>query len=168
MVVLKWLGYDQVFRQQAAATKLIDWSTMKIQPYNFHADGAFVHSASGGSLSELPEPSGAGSSQVICQLWKRGRCLEQFASCWVTHRCAALVWVLTMRWNAQVVLTKHLCSIANADLLLLPPYLRPPRKAGVSGCALLFSWLFFFYLVDLLWLPLVFLPDSWPLVSCVT
>ena len=56
---------------------------------------------------------------------------------------AALVRVLTMRWNAQVVLTKHLCSIANADLLLLPPYLRPPRKAGVSGCALLFSWLFF-------------------------
>ena len=26
----------------------------------------------------------------------------------------------------------------------------------------------FFCLVDLLWLPLVFLPDSWPLVSCVT
>ena len=88
MVVLKWLGYDQAFRQQAAATKLVDWLTMKIQPYNFHADGAFVHSGSGGSLSELPEPSGAGSSQVICQLWKRGRCLAQFASYWVTHRCS--------------------------------------------------------------------------------
>ena len=104
MVVLKWLGYDQAFRQQAAATKLVDWSTVKIQPYNFHADGACVHSGSGGSLSELPEPSGL-------ELAPPG----SFASCGrgaaVWHSllrvglpiAAALVRVLTMRWNAQVV-----------------------------------------------------------------
>ena len=83
-----WLAYDQAFRQHAAATKLVDWSTMNVQLYNFHAAGASVHSGSGGSLSELPEPSGAGSSQVICQLWKRGCCLAQFALCWVTHHCS--------------------------------------------------------------------------------
>ena len=39
---------------------------------------------------------------------------------------AALVRVPTMRRNAPVVLTKHLNTIANEDLLLLPPYPRPP------------------------------------------
>ena len=39
---------------------------------------------------------------------------------------AALVRVPTVRQNAPVVLTKHLHTIANADLLLLPPYPRPP------------------------------------------
>ena len=64
-----WLAYDQAFRQHAAATKLVDWSTMNVQLYNFHAAGASVRSGSGGSLSELPEPSGADSSQVICRSW---------------------------------------------------------------------------------------------------
>ena len=39
---------------------------------------------------------------------------------------AALVRVPTIRRNAPVVLTKHLHKIANADLLLLHPYPRPP------------------------------------------
>ena len=59
-----WLAYDQAFRQHA--------STMNGQLYNFHPAGASVHSGSSGSLSELPEPTGADSSQVICQLWNRG------------------------------------------------------------------------------------------------
>ena len=83
-----WLAYDQAFRQHAAATKLVDWSTMNVQLYNFHAAGASVHSGSGGSLSELPEPSGADSSQVICRSWNRGRCSAQFASCRFAHRCS--------------------------------------------------------------------------------
>ena len=44
--------------------------------------------ASGGSLNELPEPSGADSSQVICRSWNRGRCSAQFASCRFAHRCS--------------------------------------------------------------------------------
>ena len=83
-----WLAYDQAFRQHAAATKLVDWSTMNVQLYNFHAAGASVHSGSGGPLSELPEPSGADSSQVICRSWNRGRCSAQFASCRFAHRCS--------------------------------------------------------------------------------
>ena len=65
-------GHDQAFCQHAAVTKLVDWSTMNIQLYNFHSPGASVHSGSGGSLSKLPEPSGADSSQVICWSWNRG------------------------------------------------------------------------------------------------
>ena len=83
-----WLAYDQVFRQHAAATKLMDWSTMNVQLYNFHAAGASVRSGSGGSLSELTEPSGADSSQVICRSWNRGRCSAQFASCRFAYRCS--------------------------------------------------------------------------------
>ena len=82
-----WQANDQAFCQHAAVTKLVDWSTMNIQLYNFHAAGASVHSGSGGSLSELPEPSGADSSQVICWLWNRGCCSAQFASCrFANHR----------------------------------------------------------------------------------
>ena len=63
-----WLAYDQAFRQHAGVTKLIDWSTMNVQLYNFHPAGTSVCSGSGGSLSELPEPSGADSSLVICRV----------------------------------------------------------------------------------------------------
>ena len=83
-----WLAYDQAFRQHAAATKLVDWSTMNVQLFNFHAAGASVRSGPGGSLSELPEPSGADSSQVVCRSWNRGRCSAQFASCRFAHRCS--------------------------------------------------------------------------------
>ena len=82
-----WLAYDQAFRQHAAVTKLIDWSTMNVQLYNFHPAGTSVCSGSGGSLSELPEPSGADSSQVICRSWNRSHCLAQFASCQFANRC---------------------------------------------------------------------------------
>ena len=83
-----WLAYDQAFCQHTAATKLVDWSTMNVQQYNFHAAGASVRSGSGSPLSELPEPSGADSSQVIWRLWNRGRCSAQFASCRFAHRCS--------------------------------------------------------------------------------
>ena len=76
-----WLANDQAFGQHAAVTKLVDWSTMNIQLYNFYGAEASVHSGSGGSLSKLPEPSGADSSQVICWSWNRERCSAQFASC---------------------------------------------------------------------------------------
>ena len=83
-----WLANDQAFRQHAAATKLVDWSTMNIQLYNLHTAGASGHSGSGGSLSKLPKPSWAHSSQVICWSWNRGCCSAQFASCQFAHRCS--------------------------------------------------------------------------------
>ena len=83
-----WLAYDQAFCQHAAATKFVDWSTMNVQLYNFHAAGTSVHSGSGGPLSELPESSGADSSQVICRSLNRGCSLAQFASCRFAHRCS--------------------------------------------------------------------------------
>ena len=83
-----WLAYDQAFRQHAVATKLVDWLTMNVQLYNFHTAGASVRSGPGGSLIELPEPSGADSSQVTCRSWNRGRCSALFALCWYGHRCS--------------------------------------------------------------------------------
>ena len=132
-----WLAYDQAFRQHAVAMKLMDWSTMNGQLYNFHAAGASVHSGSGGSLSELPEPSGADSSQVICQSWNRGL-VPRVSSPIVS----ALVRAPTVCQNAPVVSTKRHHMIANADLLLCPPCPCPPLKPGVSGCSFLFSCLF--------------------------
>jgi len=139
--MFKWLAYDQAFRQHTAVTKLVDWSTMNIQLYNFHAVGASVHSGSGGSLNELPEPSGADSSQVICRsVVEQGPLFGTINLLRVgSSIAAALERVLTMRRNASIVLTKHLHTIPNADLLLLPLYLRLPRKPGVCGRALLFS-----------------------------
>ena len=83
-----WMAYDQAFRQHAEATKLLDWLTINVQLYNFHTTGASVCAGSGGSLSELPKPSGADSSQVICQSWNRGRSSAQFSLCWFAHRCS--------------------------------------------------------------------------------
>ena len=128
-----WLAYNQAFCQHVVATKLLDWSTMNAQLYNFHAAGASVHSGSGGSLSELPEPSGADSSQVICWSWNRGCYSAQFA-CVGLPIAAASVRAPTVHQNAPVILTKHLLRIANADLLLLLPSPCPTRKLGVSGC----------------------------------
>ena len=78
-----WLAYDKSFRGHAAATKLIDWSSMNVQLYNFCTTGASVRGGPDGLFSDLPEPFGATSSQIICQLWNRGRC-----SCRFAHRCS--------------------------------------------------------------------------------
>ena len=135
-----WLAYDQAFRQHAAATKLVDWSTTNIQLYNFHDAGASVHSGSGGFLSELPEPSGADSSQVICRSWNRGRCSAQFASCRFAYRCSTCAG----SHRASECSRRH--TIANADQLLLPPCPRPLPKPDVNGCTLFVFLIVFFYL----------------------
>ena len=115
-----WLAYDQAFRQHAAATKLVDWSTKNVQLYNFHAAGASVRSGSGGPLGQLPESSGADSSKVICRSWNRGRCSAQFASCRFAHRCSTCAGSHRAS-NAPVVLTKRRHTFTNADLFHLPP-----------------------------------------------
>ena len=35
-----WLDYDQAVRQHAAAVKLVDWSALNGQLFNFHTAGA--------------------------------------------------------------------------------------------------------------------------------
>ena len=37
-----WLSYDQAFHQHAAVTNLVDWSSINVQLFNFHAVGALV------------------------------------------------------------------------------------------------------------------------------
>ena len=81
-----WLAYDQAFRQHAAATKLVDWSAMNVELFNFHAAGASVRSGPGGVVADLPEASGAPSSQIICRSWNRGRCSSLYANCRFAHR----------------------------------------------------------------------------------
>ena len=81
-----WLTYDKAFCENAAATKLVDRLSMNVQLYNFCAAGASVRGGPDGLFSDLPEPFGAMSLQVICQLWNRGRCSTQSVSCRFAHR----------------------------------------------------------------------------------
>lgn len=67
-----WLAYDQAFREHAAATKLVDWSAMNVQLFNFHSAGATVRGGLGSTVGDAKEPSGASSSQIICRSWNRG------------------------------------------------------------------------------------------------
>ena len=76
-----WLAYEQAFREHAAATKLMDWSSMNVQLYNFHSAGASVCSLPGKSSSESAEQRGSSSSQVVCKSWN--------ASCRFAHRCSS-------------------------------------------------------------------------------
>ena len=82
-----WLAYDQAFREFAAATKLVDWSAMNVQLYNFHSAGASVRSLPGGVASDTAEAHGSTSSQVVCKSWNRGRCSAPYSSCRFAHKC---------------------------------------------------------------------------------
>ena len=74
-----WRSYDQAFREHAAASKLVDWSAMDVQIYNFHSTGAAVRSIPSGISSESSEPQGSGASTEICRSWNRGKCSSPFA-----------------------------------------------------------------------------------------
>ena len=37
-----WLAYDRAFREHAAAANVVDWSSINVQLFNFHAAGLFV------------------------------------------------------------------------------------------------------------------------------
>ena len=93
-----------------------------------------MRSGSGGSLSELPEPSGADSSQVICRSLNKAAVRHNLLRVGLPI-AAAPVQVPTVRQNAPVILTKRRHTIANADRLL-PPCPRPLPKPGVNGCTL--------------------------------
>ena len=84
-----WLAYDKAFREHAAAAGITDWSSMNVQLYNLCAAGASVRGGLDSPFNELPEPSGAASSQVVCRSWNRGRCSAQSAFCRFAHRCSS-------------------------------------------------------------------------------
>ena len=83
-----WRSYDIAFRQHAAATKLVDWSSRNSELFNFHAAGAALRPGASGASPDVPEPSGAPSSQIICRSWNRGRCSSQYNYCRYAHRCS--------------------------------------------------------------------------------
>ena len=83
-----WRSYDIAFRQHAAASKLVDWSSMNSELFNFHTAGASVRPGCGGSASDSLEASGTPASQVICRSWNRGRCSSQYSHCRFAHRCS--------------------------------------------------------------------------------
>ena len=83
-----WLAYDKAFREHAAATKLVDWASLNVQLYSLSTAGASVRGGPDGLFSDLPEPFGATSSQIICRSWNRGRCSAQSVSCRFAHRCS--------------------------------------------------------------------------------
>lgn len=84
-----WLSHDQAFREHRAATKLMDWSSMNVQLYNyFHDEGVSIHGPSNaaGPLFS-PEPSGSAASQIICKSWNEGRCVAPSSQCRFSHCC---------------------------------------------------------------------------------
>ena len=83
-----WRAYDLAFRQHAAPTKLVDWSSMNSELFNFHAAGASLRPSASGTSPAVPEPSGVPSSQIICRSWNRGRCSSQYNYCRYAHRCS--------------------------------------------------------------------------------
>ena len=69
-----WLTYDKAFCEHAAATRLVDWSAMNAQLFNFHAAGASLCSYNSGLSTYSSEPSGSSSSSIPCMSWNKGRC----------------------------------------------------------------------------------------------
>ena len=82
-----WLSYDRAFRQHAAATNLVDWSSINVQLFNFHAAGSSVR-----GRNDVPsgssEPSGSSTSRIVCRSWNRGQCSAPGAACRFAHRCS--------------------------------------------------------------------------------
>ena len=76
------------FRQHAAATNLVDWSSIDVQLFNFHAVGALVRGQSDVSPGSL-EPSGSSTSRIVCRSWNRGQCSAPFAACRFSHHCSS-------------------------------------------------------------------------------
>ena len=83
-----WLAYDRAFREHAAAANVVDWSSINVQLFNFHAAGA---SARGSNVSstDSSEPAGASASQILCKSWNKGRCVAPYASCRYVHCCSS-------------------------------------------------------------------------------
>ena len=83
-----WLSYDRVFRQHAAATNLVDRSSINVQLFNFHVAGPSVR-----GLNDVPsgssEPSGSSTSRIVCRSWNRGQCSAPGTACQFVNRCSS-------------------------------------------------------------------------------
>ena len=99
-----WLSYDQAFREHAAASKLVDWSVMDAQLFNFHAAG----SSARGHPSDSLEPVVSSSSRIPCMSWNSGRCTAPYMSCRYAHRCSTCA-------GAHRVLECHLEKPSRSD-----------------------------------------------------
>ena len=80
-----WYAYDVAFREQAAASRLSDWSQMDVQLFNFHAAGAPVKSAA--YRAEGGEPVGNNRASSCCISWNSGKCSAPSMRCKYAHSC---------------------------------------------------------------------------------
>ena len=74
--------------KHAAAANAIDWSSINVQLFNFHAAGASAHGPNA-SLTESSEPVGARASHILCKSWNKGCCVGPFASCHFAQGCSS-------------------------------------------------------------------------------
>ena len=73
---------------KAKHANVIDWSSINVQLFNFHAAGASAHGPNA-SLTESSEPVGARTSQFLCMSWNKGCCVGPFASCHFAQGCSS-------------------------------------------------------------------------------
>ena len=75
-----WLTYDRAFREHAAVARLMDWSSINVQLFNFHAAGSCVRQS-------FTKPSRS-SSAIVCRSWNNGFCVAPSSLCRFAHRCS--------------------------------------------------------------------------------
>ena len=77
-----WLHYDIVFRKDATASSLVDWSYMNLDLYNFHTSASSLS-------SNVPYPASRvlASSSNFCRSWSDGTCRWPFGQCHYCHCC---------------------------------------------------------------------------------
>lgn len=68
-----WLNYDQAFREHAAATKLINWSCMNVQLFNFHAAGSSTRGPSYVHSAKVTEPTGSLLTNALLKILEQGK-----------------------------------------------------------------------------------------------
>ena len=83
---LAWYHYDEAFRRDAAARRVVDWSAMHVELCNFHTSVA-TRTLPDSSPGRTRESSGAQFGTTICRSWSAGRCVATRATCRYLHVC---------------------------------------------------------------------------------
>ena len=90
-----WLEYDLVFRKDAAASGLSDWSRMNLDLYNFHLRSPAMASPpllqSSSSTVSAPLPAASHDTSLVppfCHSWNDGQCHWPFGRCKYRHCCS--------------------------------------------------------------------------------
>ena len=81
---LAWYHYEEAFRTDAAARRVVDWSAMHVELYNFHTSVA-TRTLPDSSPGRTRESSGAQFGTTICRSWNAGRCVATRATCRYLH-----------------------------------------------------------------------------------